>query len=62
MKRLRPGVGGSGNLIARPGAGALAVVWLISLFAFVRGFLMLGLGFRLKGLKGDVDSAVGAAA
>ena len=42
-------------VIVRPGAGALAVVWLISLFAFVRGFLMLGLGFRLKGLKGEVE-------
>ena len=41
-------------VIARPGAGALAVVWLIAIFAFMRGFLMLGLGFRLRGVKRDV--------
>lgn len=35
-------------VIARPGAGALAVIWLIAIFAFMRGFLMLGLGFRLR--------------
>jgi uncharacterized membrane protein HdeD (DUF308 family) len=49
-------------VIARPGAGALAVIWLISIFAFIRGFLMLGLGFRLRGMLRDLDSTTGATA
>ena len=39
-------------LIAAPGAGALAVLWLIGTFALVVGILMIVLGFRLKGMKG----------
>jgi uncharacterized membrane protein HdeD (DUF308 family) len=38
-------------LIVAPGAGALAVLWLIGTFAIVVGILMIVLGFRLKGLK-----------
>jgi uncharacterized membrane protein len=38
-------------LIVAPGAGALAVLWLIGSFAIVVGILMIALGFRLKGLK-----------
>jgi len=49
-------------VIARPGAGALAVIWLIAIFAFMRGFLMLGLGFRLRGLLREVGSTPGGAA
>jgi len=37
-------------LIAWPAAGALALVWLIGSYAFVFGALMIGLGFRLRGL------------
>jgi uncharacterized membrane protein HdeD (DUF308 family) len=39
-------------LIVAPGAGALAVLWLIGSFAIVVGIVMIALGFRLKGLKG----------
>jgi len=33
-----------------PGAGAVAVIWIISLYAIVFGILLLFLAFRLKGL------------
>ncbi len=39
-------------LIAAPGAGALAVLWLIATFAIIVGVVMIMLGFRLKGLQG----------
>ena len=41
-------------LIVAPGAGALAVLWLIGTFALVVGILMIILGFRLKGMKNAV--------
>jgi uncharacterized membrane protein HdeD (DUF308 family) len=37
-------------VFARPGAGALALVWLVSLYAFVTGVLLLGLGLRMRAL------------
>jgi uncharacterized membrane protein HdeD (DUF308 family) len=39
-------------LIAAPGAGALAVLWMIGTFAVIIGIVMIMLGFRLKGLQG----------
>jgi uncharacterized membrane protein HdeD (DUF308 family) len=39
-------------LIVAPGAGALAVLWLIGSFAIIVGIVMIVLGFRLKGLQG----------
>jgi len=35
-------------LVARPGAGALAVVWMIGWFAVVFGILHIALAFRLR--------------
>ena len=35
-------------LFARPGSGALAVLWIISLFAFVHGVLLVSLAFKLR--------------
>jgi uncharacterized membrane protein HdeD (DUF308 family) len=37
-------------LVFRPGAGALSVIWLLGGFAFAIGILLIGLGFRVKGL------------
>jgi uncharacterized membrane protein HdeD (DUF308 family) len=39
-------------LFLQPGAGALAVTWLIGSFAIFFGILLIALGFRLKGLAG----------
>jgi uncharacterized membrane protein HdeD (DUF308 family) len=37
-------------LVANPGAGALAVVWIIGAYAVAFGALMIALGFRLRSL------------
>jgi uncharacterized membrane protein HdeD (DUF308 family) len=37
-------------LIARPGEGALALVWLIGSYAIVYGALLIALSLRLRGL------------
>ena len=36
-------------LIAHPGAGALAVIWVIGAFALLRGLLLVTLAFKLRG-------------
>ena len=38
-------------LVAQPGAGALAVVWMIASFAILLGCLYIALAFRLKQYK-----------
>ena len=37
-----------GFLLARPGAGALAAIWIIGAFAVVRGLLLIGLSLQLR--------------
>lgn len=39
-------------LFLQPGAGALAVIWLIGSFAIFFGIVLIALGIRLKGLAG----------
>jgi uncharacterized membrane protein HdeD (DUF308 family) len=38
-------------MLLRPGAGALAVVWIIGWYALLIGLLQVMLGFRMKGLS-----------
>ena len=42
-------------LIARPGAGALAVIWLIGLYAILFGILLIIVGFKVKGVRGAIE-------
>jgi uncharacterized membrane protein HdeD (DUF308 family) len=44
-------------LVLRPGAGALAVVWLIGAFAIAFGILLIVLAFRFRGLSKVMTSA-----
>ena len=48
-------------LVAQPGAGALAVVWLIGIYSVIFGVAMLVLAWRLRQVLGDT-SAVSARA
>jgi uncharacterized membrane protein HdeD (DUF308 family) len=41
-------------MFARPGAGALAVIWVIAAYAVLFGLTLVMLGFRLKGLANAV--------
>ena len=42
-------------LLLSPGAGAIALVWLIGAYAIVFGVLLIGLGLRLHSLVRSVD-------
>jgi uncharacterized membrane protein HdeD (DUF308 family) len=40
---------------ANPAAGALAVVWIIGVYALIFGLMMIVLAFRLRGLPGRLE-------
>lgn len=46
-------------LVVAPGAGALAMIWLIGAYAIVGGILLIALGFRLRGLGQDLEKLAG---
>lgn len=48
-------------LIANPAAGALAMIWLIGIFAFLFGFFMIVLAFRVRELPKRFDKLAGVA-
>ena len=44
-------------VLLQPGAGALALIWVIGAYAFFFGILLLVLAFKLKGLGGRAAAA-----
>ena len=47
-------------LVLYPGSGALAVVWLIGIYAVIFGITLAMVGFRLKGIAGQPSVPVAA--
>jgi uncharacterized membrane protein HdeD (DUF308 family) len=47
-------------LVARPGAGALAVLWLIAAYAVVYGATLIMLAFKARGFAKRLEAAVTA--
>lgn len=47
-------------VFANPITGAVAVVWLIGIYAVVFGITLLVFGFRLRGLRGKLATQFGA--
>jgi uncharacterized membrane protein HdeD (DUF308 family) len=48
-------------LLVAPGAGAIALVWLIAVYAVIFGVLLIGLGVRLRGMTAGRRHAMGMA-
>lgn len=49
-------------LLMNPGAGLLAVIWLVGIYAVIFGIAQLMLGFRLKNLAGELPAPTPARA
>jgi uncharacterized membrane protein HdeD (DUF308 family) len=49
------------TLFARPGVGALAVIWIIGVYAIIFGIVLVGLAFVAKKLGKEITSATEAA-
>ena len=48
-------------LMSRPGAGALAVIWIIGAYAIAFGILLIVLSFKIKKMGKALDAATAAA-
>ncbi len=48
-------------LVLYPGSGLLSVIWLVGIYGEIFGISMLMVGFRLKGLAGEVQAATAPA-
>ncbi len=48
-------------IILNPGSGALAVLWLIGIYALLFGILLVFFGFKVRSLRVDEDAAPAAA-
>ncbi len=46
----------------RPGAGALAIVWIIAFYAWLEGVLAIALGLKFRKLKKEVEAVAAAPA
>ncbi len=44
-------------LLARPGVGALSILWIIAIYAIIFGILLVALGLKLRGLKSKMAEA-----
>jgi len=42
-------------MIANPGAGAVALAWMIGAYSIVFGLLLIALGVRLKKVRGHAQ-------
>lgn len=42
-------------VLLRPGAGALAIAWIVGIYAFLFGLISIFLGLKLRGLKKAVE-------
>ena len=49
-------------VLVRPGAGALALVWLIVIYSYMFGILQLMIGLRLRRLKNQMEAQAAPAA
>jgi len=48
-------------LVVRPGAGALAVLWIIATYAMVFGVMLIALAFKARGFMKHVKAAIASA-
>jgi len=49
-------------LVARPGEGALAVLWLIAAYAIAFGVILIILGLKARGFVKRIEAAATATA